>query len=455
MEQRITQALSDFITDIQFEDLNGDTVDYTKMCVLDLLGVSIAGQGAPAEKIWRSYCLSGDPQSAQAVCWTPGFPRAEYHKAAAYNAACSHLLDLDDVHNASITHPGTITIPTAMAMAQLWRRSGRELIAAIVGGYEAAARIGAAINPGAYWYWHTTGVVGAFSSAAAAGKLIGLNKGQMLHAFGSSGTQAAGLWEFLEDGSMSKSLHTANASLCGIRAAELAALGFTGAGRILEGRKGFLGALNPQANLSALTEDLTPGHYQIMSNSFKPYACCRHIHSAVYGMLLLKEEASLTPEQIVKITDYTYQVAKDTASNPAPPTDYAFKFSIEYCLAAALLYGELLEDSFSREKTHSPAAQELMGRVEVVVDPELQEAHKKNPTRWAHTLEVLTDDGRTLRKSVAYPPGDFQNPFSWETACRKFLNITSGKIPQEQAERLMENIRGLDKLSDVNDLFQL
>jgi len=453
--ERITQALTDFITDIRFEDLGGEVVDYAKMCVQDILGVSIAGEGAPAEKIWAAYFSGGGPGPAQASRWTAGFQRGEYHQTAAYNAACSHLLDLDDVHNASITHPGTITIPAAAAVAQFRHCDGRQLLAAIVGGYEAAARIGAAINPGAYWYWHTTGVVGAFASAAAAGKLIGLDKRQMLHAFGSAGTQAAGLWEFLEDGSMSKSLHTANAALCGIRAAELAALGFTGAGRILEGKKGFLGALNPQANLSALTEDLTPGHYQIMSNSLKPYACCRHIHSGIYGMLLLSEEFSIDPERVVKIADRTYQVAKDTASNPQPLTDYAYKFSIQYCLAAALLYGELLDGAFAPDKIHAPAAQRLMKKVEVVVDQELQQAYEKNPTRWAHTLEVYMDDGRILRKSVAYPPGDFQNPFSWETADRKFLNITAGKIPREQAEWLMESIRRLDRLSDVNELFSL
>ena len=191
-----------------------------------------------------------------------------------------------------------------------------------------------------------------------------------------------------------------------------------------------------------------------MSNSLKPYACCRHIHSAIHGMRLLAEAESLDPERIVKITDYTYQVAKDTASNPAPPTDYAYKFSIQYGLAAALLYGELLEDAFSGEKTQAPEAQRLMSKVEVVVDPELQEAYEKNPTRWAHTLEVRMDDGRILYKSVAYPPGDFQNPFSWEMADRKFLSITAGKIPKRQAEKIMENIRRLDCLEDVNELFR-
>lgn len=451
----VTRTLTDFITDIRFEDLGKETVEYTKMCVEDLIGVSIAGKGALAEQIWSKYYFDGTQQPAQATCWSEGFAKGEYHKVAAYNAACSHLLDLDDVHNTSITHPGTITIPAAMSVAQYWRRSGKDVIAATVGGYEAAARIGMAINPGAYWYWHTTGVVGSFSSAAATGKLIGLDHQQMLNAFGSAGTQSAGLWEFLENGSMSKSLHTANATLCGIRAAELAALGFTGADKILEGRKGYLGALNPNANLDALTKDLTVGHYQIDSNSFKPYACCRHIHSALYGMSLLKEEERIDPTHIVKIVDNTYQVAKNTADMLHPGTDYAYKFSIQYCISAMLLYGSLMEESFSPEKTHNPAAQELMQKIEVVVDEELQKAYEQDPAKWTHRLEIQMDDGRVLSKTVVFPLGDFRNPFSWELADQKFRSITSGKIPPEQIDALLERLHRLEEIGDVNELFEL
>ena len=139
-------------------------------------------------------------------------------------------MDMDDVHNASITHLGAVTIPAALAVGQeASPPPGGEVLAAIAAGYEIGARVGEAINPGSYHYWHTTGVVGALCSAVAAGKLMGLDREKLLHAIGSAGTQAAGLWQFLEDGAMSKTLHTANGTLCGLRSARLAALGFTAA----------------------------------------------------------------------------------------------------------------------------------------------------------------------------------------------------------------------------------
>lgn len=450
-----TKALTDFITEIRYDDLDQATVSYAKMCIQDLMGVAIASDRDPTGEIWGQYFFGTTGPERQASRWGNGFEKAEYHKVAACNAASSHLLDLDDVHNSSITHPGTITIPAAIAVGQQHHRSGRDVIAAIVGGYEAAARIGEAINPGAYWYWHTTGVVGSFSSAAAAGKLIGLNKRQMLHAFGSAGTQSAGLWEFLEDGCMSKSLHTANATLCGIRAAELAALGFTGASRILEGKKGFLGALNPKANAEALTRDLITGNYKIMSNSFKPYACCRHIHSANYCMQLLKGEQTIDPERIVKMIDRTYQVAKNTADIVSPDTDYAYKFSIQYCVSAMLLYGDLMGDAFTTGKTRDSAVQRLMKKVEVVVDEELQKAYERDPNEWSHILEIHMDDGSVLTKRVDYPLGDFKNPFTWEIEDNKFRQITAGIIPPKQADQLMKNIKDLDTIEDINELFDL
>ena len=171
----LTKQLSDFLYEVRYDSLPSKAVDNAKLYLGDLLGVA----------------------------------------AAALNAACAHVMDMDDVHNASITHLGAVTIPAALAVGQKLHRSGREVLAAIAAGYEIGARVGEAINPGSYHYWHTTGVVGALCSAVAAGKLMGLDREKLLHAIGSAGTQAAGLWQFLEDGAMSKTLHTANGTLCG------------------------------------------------------------------------------------------------------------------------------------------------------------------------------------------------------------------------------------------------
>ena len=448
-----TKQLTDFISDICYEDLPAHTVDYAKLCVIDLMGTAIAGSVNPVGQIWKTYFEQTKQAGGSGTVWSQGFPAMRTEEAAACNAANSHLLDLDDVHNTSITHPGTITIPAAIAIGQELKKSGKDVLAAIVGGYEAATRIGEAINPGAYWFWHTTGVVGAFSSAAASGKLLGLTKDQMLMAFGSAGTQAAGLWEFLEDGSMSKSLHTANAALCGIRSARLAKLGFTGASKILEGKKGFLKALNPQSDEGAITRGLEKGNYKLDTNSFKPYACCRHIHSANYALLELIREARISAEDVESIEDRTYQVAVNTASNADPKTAYAYKFSIQYCLAAALLYGDVSGAVFTEEKTKNPAARALMDKVTVVVDPQIQKSFEEDPARWTHTLKIRLKDGRVLEKTVDYPLGDYMNPFTWEIAEKKFHGLVDAIIGEKTAAELADRISNMEKLEDIGEMF--
>ena len=450
----LTEQLSDFLYEVRYESLPSKAVDNAKLYLEDLLGVAAAGSVQPQGGIWRSYFAAGDGQQ-EATAWNSGLERLSCEHAAALNAACAHVMDMDDVHNASITHLGAVTIPAALAVGQKLHRSGREVLAAIAAGYEIGARVGEAINPGSYHYWHTTGVVGALCSAVAAGKLMGLDRKKLLHAIGSAGTQAAGLWQFLEDGAMSKTLHTANATLCGIRSAELAALGFTAARDILGGERGFLGAMTADHHPEALTRGLGSQPYQIQTNSFKPYACCRHTHSADYCVELLKKKYALDPARIVRITDYTYQVAKDNVDAPAPATPYGFKFSVQYCIAAAFLYGSLTDEVFSADKTNAPAARALMDKVTVVVDPALEGLYQADHNQWPHRLEVELDDGTRLIQQMEYPFGDFNNPFTWDDAHTKFFAVTKGILPRVEAEELTRRIAALEELNDINDLFSL
>lgn len=449
----VTKQLSDFLHGLRYEDLPKQAVQQAKMCVEDLVGVAAAGSVRPQGRIWHSY-LTRMPQRPEAAVWNGRWDTLLCENAAALNAAYAHVIDMDDVHNASITHLGAVTIPAALAAGQKYHRSGREVLTAIAAGYEAGARIGEAINPGSYHYWHTTGVVGSFTSAVAVGKLLHLTSGQLLNAIGSAGTQSAGLWQFIQDGAMSKTLHTANATLCGIRAAELSALGFTAARDILGGSRGFLGAMTGDADPEALVRDLGSAPYKIQANSFKPYACCRHTHSANYCVELLKWEQELRPEQIAKITDYTYQVAKDNVDAPAPATPYGFKFSVQYCIAAEFLYGALTEAEFSQDKTGAPEVRQLMDKISVVVDPALEELYQADRDRWPHRLEVELKDGSRLVQQVEYPFGDFHNPFRWDDIHSKFFSLTEGLLPRDQAEELTRRLAGLEELEDVNQLFQ-
>ena len=166
-----SKKLAEFTSQLRYEDLPQDVIDTTKKCILDVIGVAIAGSRKPASEIWLETLKSfGGPK--EATIWMSGFPKLPYLNAACANGAFGHVLDMDDLHNSSITHLGVITIPVAIAMGERMGKSGQDIISAVVAGYDVGARIGETINPSAYWFWHTTGVAGNFSAAATAGKLL-------------------------------------------------------------------------------------------------------------------------------------------------------------------------------------------------------------------------------------------------------------------------------------------
>lgn len=447
-----SERLSTFVSDLNYGDLSPEVIDKTKQCVADLLGVALAGSQDPTGHIWRDY-FRKDGGTPLAAVLSPGFPSLNYKCAAMLNAAWTHLLDMDDVHNASITHLGAVTIPAALAVGQVRACSGRDVLTAIVAGYEVGARVGEAVVPDSYYYWHTTGIAGTFSSASAAGKLMNLSADQMVHALGSAGTQSTGLWEFLESGAMSKSLHTANATLCGIRSAELAALGFTGAPQMLEGERGLLRAIAGGGHPEALTSGLGEGAYRISGNSFKAYPCCRHIHSAIYAAERLAPRLVGRLQDVAEIIDRTYPTALGVTDRPTPSGSYAHRFSAQYCIAAALLTGKLEEADFGQDAASSPDRRALMAKVRMVADPDIAALNCTDQDQWPHRLEVLLRDGTVLSEYVVYPPGDFNRPFTWDDLAAKFFRLTEGVLPRKQALCLLTRIRSLDRLEDINGLF--
>ena len=446
-----TRCLAAYLCGMDVSKFSDHTVDITKMCIEDFIGVAIAGSAKKESGIWKEY-YSGKLTAPQASTFQPGFTKMTVEQAAALNAVFGHVMDMDDVHNASITHLAVITVPTAFALGQQLGKSGKEIIEAEAAGYEAGARIGEAINPSSYKYWHTTGVVGAFAAGVTAAKLLGLDEEQMVNCLGSAGTQAAGLWEFLASGSMSKVLHTANANLCGLRSAELAKLGFTGAPTILEGDRAFVNALAPEPDLDSLTKGFGEG-YRIEENSFKPYACCRHTHSANYCIEKILSAHALDPEDIVSITDDTYSTAVQTTNNPYPENPYAAKFSLQFCIAAAIVLKDLSDRTFTVENINNPAVKALMEKIKVKVNKELDDEFKQDPNQWSHRLTICLKNGETITEQVDYPIGDFKNPFDWEMADRKFRLLTEDMIGGEGVTRLLDKLHNLETIQDINEIF--
>jgi len=273
----VSRLLAECATATRYADLPPDVVGEAQRAVLDWLGSALAGALEPPARIAQQLVASFGAADDATVF---GADRAAAASAALANGVASHILELDDVHKGSTLHAAAPIIPAALAIAEREHASGQAFLLAVVLGYEAALRVGEAVNPTHYRFWHPTGTAATFGAAVATGSLLGLDSMQMLDALGSAGTQAAGLWEFNADGAMSKHLHPGKAAFNGVLAADLARRGFTGATRILEGERGFFRATSTAHDESRITDGLGE-RWKILENCYKLYSCCGHTHSAI------------------------------------------------------------------------------------------------------------------------------------------------------------------------------
>ncbi len=442
----LSSLLSKYIVGLKYSDLPDSVVAMSKVAVMDWLGSTLGGSlQEPARIVAHMVQEEGGNPQATAI----GFSKkTSVTMAALLNGTSSHILELDDLHKNSIMHPAAPIISAAAAMAEKTSSDGKEFITAVVAGYEVGIRIAEAITPSHYHYWHTTGTCGTFGAAAAAAKLARLGQEATVNALGNAGSQAAGLWEFLRDGAMTKHLHPGKAAMNGIIAVLLAREGFTGAKKILEGEKGFY-----RATASVIdTEKTTLGlgqDYRILGNSYKIYPSCRHTHGAV-DLALELVKSSLNLDQVAKITVKTYAIAKDLVSNPNPTTSYEAKFSLPFCLASALMHNKLVLDSFASKTLYDPHVRELMALCSVEDDPEMDALY---PSKWPSILEITLKNGDTLKSRTDFPKGDPENPASAEELELKFKRLAAMRWSEDSVETSMNWLYNLEDIKDMSTLF--
>ncbi len=443
----ISQRLADFVGKASYDTLPPDVHEMTKLCFLDWLGAAVAGTGAlPTDIVVDLVSELGGNEEATVV---PTGNRAASVWAAFVNGAASHVVETDDVHRTGLLHPGVAVIPAALAMAEREGSSGRDLLTAVAVGYELAIRVGQALGPSHYEKWHTTGTAGTFGAAVAAGKLLALDGEQLVWALGSAGTQAAGVWEFLVDGAMSKQLHAGKAAMNGALAALLSQRGFSAAERILDGEKGFLKAASRDVRLEKLTEGLGE-RWEMLGTSFKPYAACRHIHSAIDATLQALRGRQLPPREVERMTVRLYGAALDLCERVEVTSPYSAKFNIPFVVATAVRYGKVGPEAFTEERIEERDIKELMRRVVLKRDEELDEMY---PARWPAIVEIVTRDGRREEVRVDTPKGDPENPMSREDLAAKFRDLTRKHIQPAKVERYLQIALRLDELDNTNLLF--
>lgn len=441
-----TKALAEFTSALKYKKLSGRSVEMAKRCMLDWLGIAIRGSRENPSRIIRETIL--DTGSEKATVFSGSNLKTSALNAAFCNGAASHSLDFDDLHNPSIIHLACVVVPPVFAIAEAEHKSGKDMITAVCAGYEAGGRIGESVIPESYFFWHTTGTAGTIGGAAAAANLLNLNLEQTINCYGSAGTQAAGLWEFLKEGAMSKVLHAGKSSYAGVLSAYLSQKGFTGASKILEGEKGFCRAMVQEPHLEKLTEGLGKGRLKIDDNSFKPYACCKHSHAALYAIQTLRAENNIKPDDVAQVKLYVNEITNYLINNPAPKNPYGCKFSIQYCTSVMLKNGVVGIEEFAPDVIQDPVVRELMSRTEVIQDADIEKVHDENPAKLASKVVLVLKDGRILERQVDFPKGDPDNPMTWNEAKEKFMHLAVPVYGEAKAEKLCKLIEHLEKCED-------
>lgn len=361
-----------------------------------------------------------------------------------YGSLC-HILEVDDLHRASVVHPGCIVVPAVFAFAS--GQNGKSALSAILRGFEACCRVGMSVGPEHYKIWHNTATCGPYGSAMAVASLLGLDEAGCVNALGNAGSQSAGLWQFLDTGAETKHLHAGRGAEAGLVAATLAQQGFTGAPEILEGDRGFYKATCPDPDPTRLLP-APEETWQLHETSIKPWPSCRHTHPAIECALALHQEL---PDYagVRAIRVFAYQAALDLCDRAEVETDYAAKFSLQHCVATALIRGSVVFDNFEAEALLETA--DLRSRTAVSCADRYQSAY---PVHWGSRVEVELNDGFVVSHEVSDARGDPELPLSHDDMVAKARGLLAhGSHPDP--DNLIESILAMPQSGDVPDLSQL
>lgn len=452
----LIRQLADYVAGLCFGDLSIKEIDYSQKCVLDALGNMIYGRYSQmGEQIMAYSKMTRMKPIYESEVSVLGEKETYAKEAAVFaHTVMARCSDLDDGYRYAMGHPGAVLVPLALTMSELYGRTGKEMMTALVAGYDIYARLGEALNP--YMYRErgieSTGVCGAIAAAAVAGKLMGQTAEQIKNAMGIAALFAGGLIEYQNDGTSGKVLCCGWAALNGMRAAGLAGHSFTGPNAALEGKKGFLQAfrglkMNPDNITRRLGLD-----FKITDVYFKQHACMRGMHAAVDAVLWLREKYGIRIDNVSSIDVYTTDFLQ-RLSNPKPQTTIGAQCSIEFALAAAFKHGHLYSEETIINSLHDDQVLMLAGNINIIKDTEVEYYLKMNPTHWtAAKLRIVNRTGDQYEKWFPIPQGDIETPFDYETLCKKFQRMTKSTPFEAEVTRLCGTITALEKVEKIKTL---
>jgi 2-methylcitrate dehydratase PrpD len=437
----VTESLAHLTVATRWDDISPPVQHQAKRSLMNFFAVALAGcRTGPVEIALQSLAEFSGGKQATVVGRSE---RIDALSAAFLNAAGANVYDFCDTHVRTVIHPTAPVAPALLALAELRRVSGRDLLLAFVLGNEVQARIGLAISPNHYNKgWHITSTCGVFGAAAASCKLLALDETKVVWALGTAATQSSGLCECL--GTPAKSVSVGNAARNGLWSALLAEKGFEGPGEPLAGVQGFYNAMGEPPNLSLITDGLGES-WEIMQTSYKPYPCGFVIHPALDCVLDWRRDNPKAEVARVVVRGNPLLAARTDRANIS--TGRESQVSVQHAVAAALVTGKAGLDQFTDACARDPKVLALRSKVTVERDPAFSTI--------AAAVEIGTTDGKTYRLSQAAARGSDANPMSDKDLEDKLRTAAAGWNPRHDITPLIGAVWTLDKSADVSKLAAL
>lgn len=424
------------------EPLHEDVLHHAKRAVIDWYASLFSGLESPAVQALEG--VLADDLAHDAARLARGRP-ATARAAALIHGTAAHAAEVDDSFRDAMLHPGAATIAAALAAAQVAGANGMDFLRAVVLGYEVSTRIGVTMGRAHYKYWHSTGTMGSFGAAAAAGALLDLDEPAFAHALAIAGTFTAGLQQAFRLETMTKPLHAGRAAEAGLLAAQLAARGLRCSLDVLDGEAGLGRAMGAGPDWSQVGATLGQD-FHIMRLTFKNHVGCGHTFPAIDAVLELQRRHGFTQADVERLHVATYKPALEIACHAQPRSAAEARFSLHYVVATALVHGSVRLAAYEPGRLQDPATRAMMSRITAVVDPEIDAGF---PGRRAARVDVTLHDGRRFTHFQPHRKGDPELPLSDAELSDKLMELTAPVIGNGPARALLDRLWVLDTCDEL------
>jgi len=449
----IASQLAEHIVATGYGHLPPEAIHWGRVGLLDYIGVTLAGAAEPCAVRAGAALGMG---AAPGPCLVFGEARrVDPLSAALINGTASHALDYDDCNNTFGGHPSAPILPALLALAEERGASGRDLLAAYVIGFELETRIARGVH--FYHYekgWHPTATLGVFGSAAACAKLMGLDAERTAVALSIAASFSSGVKANF--GSMVKPLHVGHCSRNGLYAALLARAGYDCGAEVFEHKQGFLNVFNGAGNYDVgRILERWGAPYDIVEPGIavKQYPCCGSTHPAIDCMIELRAQHGLRPERVARIESWTHKRRLEHTNRPNPRSELDAKFSVQYCLARALLHGAVSIDHFEGDAWKDARVRALLPKIQAAI---YSDAQFPPENHFGAEVRVTLDDGTVVGTKIDQPHGrTAANPLSAEMLKTKFSDCAARVLPRERIEALHAAILRVEEIVDARELMRL